>query len=41
MTIELSTDAHAELLSRLTALRRLANELAEAFDDPRAAEGAA
>jgi hypothetical protein len=36
----LSAAEHAELVDRLTALRGLADELAEAFDDPRAAEGA-
>jgi hypothetical protein len=31
---------HAELVSRLTALRFLAEELTMAFDDPTAGEGA-
>jgi hypothetical protein len=38
--IELADDEHAELVSRLTALRRLARELSEAFDDPRSRAGA-
>lgn len=37
---ELSAADHAELLSRLTALRLLAEELTMAFDDPKAGEGA-
>ena len=37
---ELSAADHAELLSRLTALRQLAEELSMAFDDPRAGQGA-
>ena len=37
---ELSAGDHAELLSRLTALRQLAKELSMAFDDPRAGQGA-
>jgi hypothetical protein len=38
--IELADDEHAELVSRLTALRGLAHELSEAFDDPRSQAGA-
>jgi hypothetical protein len=38
--IELADDEHAELVSRLTALRGLARELSEAFDDPRSRAGA-
>jgi hypothetical protein len=38
--MELSADDHAELESRLTALRGLALELSEAFDDPRSRSGA-
>jgi hypothetical protein len=38
--IELSAEDHAELLSRLTALRGLAQELSEAFDEPRSQAGA-
>jgi hypothetical protein len=38
--IELSADAHAELVSRLTALRSLAQELREAFDEPQSQAGA-
>jgi hypothetical protein len=37
---ELTADQHAELISRLTALQRLAGELSEAFDDTEAAAGA-
>jgi hypothetical protein len=37
---ELSPEAHAELVNRLSALRELAGGLAEAFDDPSAAAGA-
>ena len=37
---ELSEEAHAELVARLTALRALAEGLAEAYDEPVAAEGA-
>jgi hypothetical protein len=37
---ELSPDAHAELVARLTALRALADELSEAYDDPTASAGA-
>ncbi len=37
---ELSAADHAELLSRLTALRQLADELSMAFDDPKAGQGA-
>jgi hypothetical protein len=37
--IELSADAHAELVSRLKALRGLAQELSEAFDEPRSKAG--
>jgi hypothetical protein len=39
-SIELSPADHAELLGRLTALRNAAEELAEIFEDPRAAQGA-
>jgi hypothetical protein len=38
--IELADDEHAELVSRLTALRGLARELSEAFDDPQSQAGA-
>jgi hypothetical protein len=38
--IQLSAADHAELVSRLTALRHLAEELSMAFDDPRAGQGA-
>ena len=38
--IQLSAADHAELISRLTALRGLAHELSLAFDDPKAGEGA-
>jgi hypothetical protein len=38
--IQLSAADHAELASRLTALRELAHELSMAFDDPEAGEGA-
>ena len=38
--IPLSEADHAELLSRLTALRKLAEELSMAFDDPEAGRGA-
>jgi hypothetical protein len=38
--IELADDEHAELVSRLTALRGLAQELTEAFDDPSSQAGA-
>jgi hypothetical protein len=37
---KLSQAEHAELLSRLAALRKLAAELAEAFDDRRSQAGA-
>ena len=37
---ELSAADHTELVSRLTALRELANELSIAFDDPKAGQGA-
>jgi hypothetical protein len=37
---ELSAADHTELLSRLTALRQLAEELSMAFDDPKAGQGA-
>ena len=36
----LSEDAHVELVARLTALRALAEGLAEAYNDPVPAEGA-
>ena len=38
--IQLSAADHAELISRLTALRGLADELSMAFDDPKAGQGA-
>jgi hypothetical protein len=38
--IELADDEHAELVSRLTALRGLARELSEVFDEPRSQAGA-
>ena len=38
--IQLLPADHAELLGRLTALRKVAEELADVFDDPRAAQGA-
>ena len=38
--IQLSAADHAELISRLTALRRFAEELSIAFDDPKAGQGA-
>jgi hypothetical protein len=38
--IQLSAADYAELVSRLTALRRLADELSMAFDDPKAGQGA-
>ena len=38
--IQLSAADHAELISRLTALRGLAQELSMAFDDPKAGQGA-
>jgi hypothetical protein len=38
--IQLSAADHAELISRLTALRHLAEELSMAFDDPKAGHGA-
>jgi hypothetical protein len=38
--IQLSAPQHAELVSRLTALRHLAQELSLAFDDPKAGQGA-
>jgi hypothetical protein len=38
--IQLSTADYAELVSRLTALRGLAEELSMAFDDPKAGQGA-
>jgi hypothetical protein len=37
---ELSAADHAELVSRLVALRLLAEELTMAFDDPKAGQGA-
>ncbi len=37
---ELTAANRAELVSRLTALRLLAQELSLAFDDPKAGEGA-
>jgi hypothetical protein len=38
--IELGDDEHAELVSRLTALRSLAQELSEAYDEPQSQSGA-
>ena len=38
--IQLSPAQHAELVSRLTALRELAQGLSMAFDDPKAGQGA-
>lgn len=38
--MELSAEDHAELVSRLAALRSLAKSLSEAFDDARAEAGA-
>jgi len=38
--IQLSTADYAELVSRLTALRGLAEELSMAFDDPKTTQGA-
>ena len=38
--IELSDEAHAELVSRLTALLGLAKELQDAFDDSETSDGA-
>ena len=38
--IQLSTADYSELVSRLTALRGLAEELSMAFDDPKAGQGA-
>ena len=38
--IQLSAADHAELISRLTALRHLAEEMSLAFDDPKAGQGA-
>jgi hypothetical protein len=38
--IELSAETRVELVNRLTALRGLAEGLAEAYDDPTAATGA-
>ena len=38
--IQLSEADHAELISRLTALRHLAEELSMAFEDPEAGQGA-
>ncbi len=38
--IQLLPGDHAELLGRLTALRQVAEELADVFDEPRAAQGA-
>ena len=38
--IQLLPADHAELLGRLTALRQVASELADVFDEPRAAQGA-
>ena len=38
--IQLLPADHAELLGGLTALRQVAEELADVFDEPRAAKGA-
>jgi hypothetical protein len=38
--IQLLPADHAELLGRLTALRQVASDLADVFDEPRAAQGA-
>ena len=38
--IQLSVAQHVELVSRLTALRELAQELSMAFEDPKAGQGA-
>jgi hypothetical protein len=38
--IQLLPADHAELVGRLTALRSVAEDLAEVFDEPRAAQGA-
>jgi len=38
--IQLSDEAHAELVSRLTALQGLAEQLEGAFDDPETRAGA-
>ena len=38
--IQLSVADHTELISRLTALRHLAEELSMAFEDPKAGQGA-
>jgi hypothetical protein len=38
--IQLLPADHAELLGRLTALRKVAEQLADVFDEPRAAQGA-
>jgi hypothetical protein len=38
--IQLSAADHSELVSRLAALRALAEELSLAFDDPKARQGA-
>jgi hypothetical protein len=38
--IQLMPADYAELVGRLTALRKVAEELADVFDEPRAAQGA-
>ena len=38
--IQLLPADHAELLGRLTALRKVVEELTHVFDEPRAAQGA-
>ena len=38
--IQLLPADHAEPVGRLTALRKVAEDLAEVFDEPRAAQGA-
>ena len=38
--VQLLPADHAELVGRLTALRKVAEDLAEVFDEPRAAQGA-
>ena len=40
MTVELESDVHEEIVSRLVKLRDLTSELAEAYDDPVMKEGA-
>jgi hypothetical protein len=38
--VTLTPEAYIELVGRLVALRNVAEELSDAFDDPRAAAGA-